>query len=207
MVYAAYKQRKRVHGQANDVLPFNTPVHVRGKVYGTGGKNDLDNRWQEGVYVGPSSDLREGHVVRYSNGHYVTSAHLRPYLVDADEGIHLDPVEMDLAVPKRTVRTKAKLSALVKGRGKPLSEVELEAEKLACELHGAEDWSVQAVQRLFEVLRGVKASGTRSSLTPGSTEWYAGTYVHGGVAGIRSQAVKKGGDAPFEGGEAYDLFT
>ncbi|CAE7339218.1 RE1, partial [Symbiodinium pilosum] len=31
-------------------------------VYGTGGHFDLDERWQGGVYVGPSHELRQGHV-------------------------------------------------------------------------------------------------------------------------------------------------
>ena len=51
-------------------------MHVRTKKYGQGGKYDLDNRWKQGVYVGPSSDVQHGQVVRFKEGGHVTSVHM-----------------------------------------------------------------------------------------------------------------------------------
>ena len=189
MVYAAHRQRLQATGE-DKPLPFGSPVHVRAKVYGTGGKFDLDDRWRNGVYVGPSSDMKDGYVVRFPDGSYVTSAHLRPYLVDPDQEVELDPVEMDLPVPRRRVREKMKLSSLTWKLQRPLSEIELEAEQVACRLYKERNWSAEAVQELFEVLKKTKPSGTRMSMAPDATAWYCGAYVHGGVAGVRTSTKR-----------------
>ena len=84
MSFAAFQQREFALGRERALIPFGSPVLVRNKVYGTGGHFDLDERWQGGVYVGPSHELRPGHVVRFPSGRVVTSLHLRSDLEDPD---------------------------------------------------------------------------------------------------------------------------
>ena len=58
-VYATWARREAQLGRGRDVLPF-----------GAG----LDLRWRAGTHVGPSLDVRGGHVVRFEDGQLMTSA-------------------------------------------------------------------------------------------------------------------------------------
>ncbi|CAE7605479.1 GIP [Symbiodinium sp. CCMP2592] len=90
MAYAAYHQREHALGRGRAVFPFASPVHVRNKIWGTGAKNDLEILWTEGVYMGPTPDIRGGHTVRFPEGRYVNSMHLRANTIDADAEVKLD---------------------------------------------------------------------------------------------------------------------
>ena len=109
MVFAAFQQREHALGRARNLIPFGSPVLVKNKVYGTGGRFDLDERWQGGVYVGPSSELRNGHVVRFPSGRIVTSLHLRADVEDPDRVVPLPPVEASFPEPARRVTGKRPL--------------------------------------------------------------------------------------------------
>ena len=83
------------------MLPFGTKVHVCSKVYGTGGRYDLDSRWKAGRYVGPSLDVRGGHLIRFENVHP-----LAPQLKEPDQMFELDEHEVLLPRPTRRLRAK-----------------------------------------------------------------------------------------------------
>ena len=108
-VYATWARREAQLGRGQDVLPFGTPVHVRSKVYGAGGRYDLNLRWKAGMYVGPSLDVRGGHVVRFEDGSFLTTAHLRPHLVDSDKLIDLGKYEAMVLTPSKRVKGKTTL--------------------------------------------------------------------------------------------------
>ncbi|CAE7607413.1 GIP, partial [Symbiodinium sp. CCMP2592] len=110
--YAVQQRMDRLLQQSSSMLPFGTKVHIRSKVYGTGGKYDLDSRWKGGTYVGPSLDVRGGHLIRFENGAYMTSTHLRPHLVEPDKIVDLEEYEVLLPAPTR--RLKGKTGAVVK---------------------------------------------------------------------------------------------
>ena len=93
MAFAAFQQRECALGRDRALIPFGSPVLVKNKVYGTGGHFDLDERWQGGVYVGPSHELRQGHVVRFPTGRIVTSLHLRSGFEDPDSAVPLAAFE------------------------------------------------------------------------------------------------------------------
>ena len=109
MSYAAFQQRECALGRDPALIPFGSPVLVKNKVYGTGGHFDLDERWQGGVYVGPSHELRQGHVVRFPSGRIVTSLHLRSDFEDPDSVVPLAPVEASFPMPSRRVTGKRPL--------------------------------------------------------------------------------------------------
>ena len=117
MSFAAHQQREFALGRGGKVIPFGSPVHVKNKVFGTGHKYDLDNRWKEGVYVGPAPDIRHGHTVRFPEGRYVSSMHLRKGVVDTDEMFKLEEVEMDLPSPSRRLRRKTASTRTAEGPG------------------------------------------------------------------------------------------
>ena len=131
MTYAAFQQRECALGRSKGIIPFGSPVLVKNKVYGTGGRFDLDERWQGGVYVGPSHELRQGHVVRFPSGRIVTSLHIRADLEDPDSVVPLAPVEASFPMPSTRVTGKRPLAAHeVRRHGDPpeLHEVPLEHE-------------------------------------------------------------------------------
>ena len=109
MTFAAFQQREWALGRFKGVVPFGSPVLVKSKVYGTGGKFDLDERWQGGVYVGPSHEVRQGHVVRFPSGKIVTSMRVRPNAEDPDAFVPLAPVEATFPAPSRRVDGKRPL--------------------------------------------------------------------------------------------------
>ena len=112
-VYATWARRETQLGRGQEVLPFGTPVHVRSKVYGAGGKYDLNLRWRHGRYVGPSLDVRGGHVVLFEDGSFLTSAHLRPHLVDSDKIVDLGKYEALVMTPAQRLRGKMSLEERV----------------------------------------------------------------------------------------------
>ena len=109
MAFAAFQQRECALGRDRALIPFGSPVLVKNKVYGTGGHFDLDERWQGGVYVGPSHELRQGHVVRFPTGRIVTSLHLRSGFEDPDSAVPLALVEASFPMPSRRVTGKRPL--------------------------------------------------------------------------------------------------
>ena len=117
MTYAAHQQREHALGRGGEVIPFGSSVHVKNKVFGTGDKYDLDNRWKEGVYVGPAPDIRHGHTVRFPEGRYVSSMHLRARVLDVDKEIKLDGVDMDLPSPSRRLTGKTASTGVDHGPG------------------------------------------------------------------------------------------
>ena len=105
--YASQDRMERILRRSTSMLPFGTKVHVRSKVCGTGGKYDLDSRWKAGRYVGPSLEVNGGHMIRFENGAYMTSTHLRPHLVEPDTIVDLEEYEVLLPVPTRRLKHKA----------------------------------------------------------------------------------------------------
>ncbi|CAE7892782.1 RE1, partial [Symbiodinium necroappetens] len=189
--YAAQCQLERVLKQSTSTLPFGTKVHVRSKVYGTGGRYDLDSRWKAGCYVGPSLDVRGGHVVLLENGAYMTSTHLRPYLVEPDKVVELDEYELLLPMPTRRLRTKAGARdldpATVPGELSLKYDPEHPAEQYAMRLLSEEVLTPDQCEILALMLPSTTAVPSRFGPQNASQKvWSVGAFVHGGVAGVKT---------------------
>ena len=110
MTFASEYQRRAALGiLAESTPPFGTVVHCRSKVFGVGGHHDLNEKWLEGRFVGWSEGVVNGHVVKLDSGGYITTAHVRPFLVDSDQLVAMEPYEAHLPVPERRVRGKTTL--------------------------------------------------------------------------------------------------
>ncbi|CAE7931226.1 GIP, partial [Symbiodinium necroappetens] len=181
MSYAAQRQRKRALGQPTTKDPtFGVGVAVKTKVFGTGGSYDLDPRWGEGRFVGYSSDVKNGLVVRYDDGTFVTSCHVREGLVDAEALADGSPVEVELPVPERRLRTKARLALITN----PYEDIEAYAKELDVE----EMYEPGDVLNLWEKLKSIPRPTRRGMksmvVKDNGGSFYAGCYTHGGVCGI-----------------------
>ena len=192
MTYSAWAQRERAMGRGADLLPFGSRVHLRSKVYGTGGKYDLNSRWKPGYYVGPSVDVRGGHVVRCDDGTYLTSQHLRPNLVDSDKLGGKPEFEAIVTEPVRRVVGKRKPTTMEEPQ-------EEDVEHLVDPGHPAEEYARVLLEEEFlekdqvEVLAGLLPMKTDAPKRFGETGedggwWSSGTFVHGGVVGVRSSS-------------------
>ncbi|CAE7665157.1 HCF244, partial [Symbiodinium sp. CCMP2456] len=189
MMYATAQQRQRALGKPGELPGFGTPVHVRTKIYGQSGKYDVENKWAQGVYVGPSEDVQHGHVVRFPDATFVTSLHLKHNLVDADELVDLVPREIEIPLPERRIRGKKRLHRLLVDH--PLSVEEELAETEAKKLIRGGDWSVEGILKLFDYLKAIKPKQTSGRAATGTgCSWYTGMFVHGGVAGLRGTTTR-----------------
>ncbi|CAE7300896.1 RE1, partial [Symbiodinium natans] len=134
----------------------------------------------EGVFVGYSSDVQRGKVVRFGDGGYVTSVHLRPYLVDSDDLVDPSPLELHLPAPERRVRGKARIAGM--------TLPETSAELLAKEYLQEEKFDLEDILRLWQELKPQPKEGLRTSRREKRKEepaiWKTGQFTHGGICGL-----------------------
>ena len=189
MRYAVHRQRQQALGRGEPLPQFGCPVHVRTKIYGRAERYDMENKWQQGIYAGPSEDVAHGHVVKFPDNTFVTSQHLKASLIDTDAMVDLEPREIEIPLPERRIRGKARLAAM--SVDQPLTLEEQEAENLARELCRAKKYSVEAMLQLFAKLKKVRVKLKRGrAATEQGFSWTTGMFVHGGVAGIRGSTTR-----------------
>ncbi|CAE7852855.1 unnamed protein product [Symbiodinium microadriaticum] len=124
--YAAAQQRCDQLGVV-PVMPvaYGTKVYVKTKKYKTGAVEDFGHHWTRGRYVGPSTDIRGGHVILKDSGTFIQTMHVRvtrdpPSLEEVAPTVLVEPeedlVSRDgdpplppplLPPPKRRVRIKS----------------------------------------------------------------------------------------------------
>ncbi|CAE7281567.1 GIP [Symbiodinium sp. CCMP2592] len=191
--YAVQDRMDRLLRKSPSMLPFGTKVHVRSKVYGTGGKYDLDSRWKGGTYVGPSLDVRGGHLIRFENGAYMTSTHLRPHLVEPDKIIDLEEYEALLPVPTRRIKGKAGAREVEGELGDheecfphdPDHPAECYARRLLEEEDGA--LTADQLENLAIMLPSTAPTPKRFGPQKDTQKiWNAGAFVHGGIVGVKT---------------------
>ncbi|CAE7777053.1 GIP [Symbiodinium sp. CCMP2592] len=131
--YAAAQQRCDQLG----VLPpmpvaYGAKVYVKTKRYKTGAVEDFGPHWTQGRYVGPSSDIRGGHVILKATGTFIQTTHVRvardpPSLDEVTPTIVVEPEAHeddvgepplpppDVPPPPRRMRSKAPMASKVDG--------------------------------------------------------------------------------------------
>ena len=187
--YATAWQRAKALGTPEPPLPFGTDVHIRSKVYGTGQRYDLDSRWRKGTYVGPSFDVRGGHVIKFPDNTYTTTKHLRPNLVNSDGLVDLGTHEALIPLPPRRLRKKSTVEQ------EPMASQEENVGPYDPE-HAAERYAAglleedELVQDQIEILVHLLPSVTEIPRSFGEQEidskiWTTGAFVHGGVVGVK----------------------
>ena len=152
MRYAVHRQRHRILGKEEPLYQFGCPVFVRTKVYGRAERYDLDNKWQQGIYVGPSEDIAHGYVVKFQDNTFVTSQHMKANLVDTDSLVDTEAREVVIPLPERRLREKSRLAVL--SHGQPLSPEELRAESFAKDICRKEQPTAEDVMQLLVLFEG-----------------------------------------------------
>ena len=193
-VYATWARRESQLGRGHDVLPFGTPVHERSKVYGAGGRYDLNLRWRAGKYVGPSLDVRGGHVVRFEDGSFLMTAHLTPHLVDSDKLVDLGKYEAMVLTPSKRVKGKTSLeeAADVDFLDVDVGEHDPEhtAEQYALGLLREDRLEPEQLEILAHLLPGTSSIPRRFGVVEDAQKvWTSGAFVHGGVLGLKKSTT------------------
>ncbi|CAE7301732.1 RE1 [Symbiodinium sp. CCMP2592] len=163
--------------------PFGNEVWFRSKNYkGTGEKkhDPTGARWKRGWYRGPSYDVNRGHIILREDGGLTIAKSVKFNVVDPSkdlpdllppgmaEDLLPEPEGSDVLVPKRTLESEIEFIAkmlLGKGAFKPTD-----------------------VMYLFEKLEELGNTDFRVGKKTPMTSWYTGAFVHGGVAGLRTNA-------------------
>ena len=189
MTFASeYRRRAALGILADGTPPFGTVVHCRAKVFGVGGHYDLDEKWLEGRFVGWSEDVVNGHVVRLDSGGYITTAHVRPFLVDSDQLVAMEPCEAHVPVPERRVRGKTTLRALAKVT--PARNAAA-MEDLAQALVEEDKFAVEDMLRFWEEASAHAVPKGRQCFHGANPKYMAfGQYTHGMFSGLLSSTYR-----------------
>ena len=185
MAYAAARQRSLALNQGQELdVPFGTVVHCKAKMFGEGGKFDLKERWTEGKFVGWSDDVAHGKVIRLDSGGFVTTAHMRPFLLDSDELVALDPMEAHVPRPeRRRLREKTSL--------KSAQAVKEEVEDRAKALLEDGRFEIQDLRDLWDLAKRHSTPKTRACVHGENPSYLSvGQYTHGGFCGLMSSTYK-----------------
>ncbi|CAE7758600.1 RE1 [Symbiodinium sp. CCMP2456] len=203
--YAMWAQMQKQLYPDKELVPFGTRVHVKRKVYGAGGRYDLESRWGTGYYVGPSADVNEGSVMMMDKGNLITTSHMRPGLFDADREIELEDHHALVSVPSRRLRRKSMLDPGDNFEGVPQP---LPPQDDGGESQGPAEYDpndpieefARAVLREGCVDRDLVESLARLLPLDGKKPkrfgvqdddeavWVSGAFVHGGVVGVLNNA-------------------
>ena len=189
--HATAVQRSKVLGNSGaPLLPYGTKIHLRPKNYGKNqNPTSWDLRWKAGVYVGPSLDVQGGHVVKFEDGSYTTTKHVRPNLVDANQIVDLGQYEAVVPVPTKRYRRKTTLD------DEPMDPDE-EAIEPYDPNHPAAHYAMglldeeNLIPDQLETLVHLLPSTSKVPRRFGEFEqekklWSAGAFVHGGVLGVK----------------------
>ena len=84
------------------VVAYGAKVYVKIKKYKTGDVEDLGPHWLQGKYLGPSTDVRGGHVILKSTGTFIQTTHVR---------VAREPPSLDEVAPTIVVEPEDKCEA------------------------------------------------------------------------------------------------
>ncbi|CAE7267533.1 unnamed protein product [Symbiodinium sp. CCMP2592] len=96
--YAATQQRYDALGMMSPMpFAYGARVYVKTKKYKTGAVEDFGPHWTHGRYVGPSTDVRGGHLIVKESGTFVQTTHVR---------VTTDPPPLDKVAPSIIVEAE-----------------------------------------------------------------------------------------------------
>ena len=186
--FAAMKQRTAALGLKDDTdgASFGAVVHCKAKLFGEGGRYDLKETWTQGRFVGWSDDVTHGKVVRLDNGGFITTTHIRPFLIDADELVALDPLEAHVPVPERRARGKNNIVRRMQS-----VPTDVPVEDLARTLLEEDRCSTQDAVEFWNVAKKHSTPRARAFFHGEHPSYFStGLYAHGGFTGLLTNTYR-----------------
>ena len=160
---------------------FGNEVWFRSKAYQ--GKKELKHeaagmRWKRGYYRGPAVDVSRGHLIMRDDGGLTVAKSVKFNVIDPTRDMkELLPPAIADGLPEQLLSSD-----------EPPTRQELreEVEFRARMLNEAENYDLDEVADLFTALEALGDTDQRTTKKTSFSSWYTGSFVHGGVAGIRN---------------------
>ena len=160
---------------------FGNEVWFRSKAYQ--GKREKKHeaagaRWKKGFYRGPAMDVKRGHLIARDDGGLTVAKSVKFGVVEPEEDLKglLSPAVGE-GLPEELLVSLEPQTKLERKE-----EIEFRARKLS----GEKNYDICEVVTLYRLLEGLGQADTRFDKKSPMTSWYSGAFVHGGVAGLRS---------------------
>ena len=160
---------------------FGNEVWFRAKLYK--GKCERKHeasgtRWKKGWYRGPAMDVKRGHVIARDDGGLTVAKSVKFGIMDLEGELK------DLLSP--AVAEGLPEEMVVETRPRTRMELREEAEFRARKYLEDEIFEVDKAVELYRLLELLGDTDKRLGKKSTVSSWYTGAYVHGGVAGVRS---------------------
>ena len=160
---------------------FGNEVWFRAKTYK--GKKEKKHeaagaRWKRGWYRGPALDVKRGHLIAREDGGLTVAKGIRSDITDPE-------VELK-GVPTPVVADNLIEEPGIDGETPTKEELKNEVEFLARKYFEEEDFEIKKGVELFGLLERLGDTDKRIGKKTTISSWYTGAFVHGGVAGVRS---------------------
>ena len=160
---------------------FGSEVWFRSKVYQ--GKKEKKHdaasmRWKKGWYRGPAADVKRGHLIVREDGGLTVAKSVKFDVFEPEKELQdfMSPA-IATGLPEETMLTT-----------KPMTKAELRDEVEFCsrKLYEEKNFGLDKVAALYQLLEQLGDTDMRTVKKSKFTSWYTGAFVHGGVAGLRS---------------------
>ena len=169
---------RRMLARPERAIRFGSVVWIKSKK----GHGPFDPRWERGTYMGPTEDVRGGHVVLLEDGTWLRTLHVR--LVRDEEYVEKEApeYEADWVRPSQRLREKTtvkgpEIKAAKVYRAMPRSQL---VEKLLA----SEIWTSKEAVAKRPQLRGVPCHDDEMAYMT------LGAYQHGGIVNITNATTK-----------------
>ena len=217
----AAQQRAKALSQVSKLATtFGAKVMVKRRAFASGGKTvrrEFEPRWVEGVYLGLSNSVDDGHLV-YAEDSFLHTKNVKPKAalvdpgppeVEPGDGVFesLAPHEGDEPCRGGDGSVRRRLT----GKGPPRMARAVSGELVEVEQHGGdavseaeafarevlyEEWEItsEIVEELFELLPG-DPPPRKCEERPGEDmeeekAWSSGAFIRGGIGGLRANTRK-----------------
>ena len=165
--------------------PFGSEIWFRSKMYQGKAEKRHDvagTRWKRGWYRGPAQDVTKGHLIVREDGGLTVAKSVKFNITDPTKELK------DLVSPAIAEGLPEELLAAEDPPTK--KELHREIEFRARKLKEDGDYSLEKVVELYRLLECLGDTDRRVPKKSSVTSWYTGAFVHGGVAGLRSNMTE-----------------
>ena len=204
MAVTAQERAKTLNQVTKLAATFGTKVFVKKKKYADKRlplRMEFEPRWREGIYMGLSDQVDEGHLV-YVDGTFLHTRSIRPVkdLVDPGPPVSKEPLVIEEEESKGTRRrlrekTSVKVLGLQPGEEEEdLNDPELFAREV---LYEELEIDEEIIAKLYDMIPTTQASRNlaendkeKEEGSVSRTLWSAGAFVHGGILGLKKNTRK-----------------
>ncbi|CAE7033302.1 RE2, partial [Symbiodinium sp. KB8] len=126
---------------------------------------------------GPTADVKRGHLIMREDGGLTVATSVKFNVVSERELYDLLPPAIAEGLPEDMLEAEQPPTK---------SQLKAEIEFIARKLYDDRNFDLEELKNLYDLLEALGHTDSRISKKSKVTSWYTGAFVHGGVAGLRS---------------------